>query len=297
MIPLRHLDKPSMFPPPFLTAMVLSLPPRMLLHTTAVALPAIWVAGGSPTLYVRSQPKRQPRHSSKTRLLRRSFFQQLCHIQDQLKLLDLFHESDGGPSPYDPIRVRQSLIGRSTPALYPFTGDIHTFTPWRPASPPDPYIPDHNEDCPQDDSLSTMSTAALANASSMQSSNSFSNSEERERSKDRLLDLKIAPLPTSGKALREWVLSLKWSLTSDCWCHDGVHTTDLTITTPGRKLLSNDLLAVLKKAVTTHTSTSHQRNAHSLLQDNINGVDGMELIAVRNVSPPIKSGFSRGLGT
>jgi hypothetical protein len=112
-------------------------------------------------------------------------------------------------------------------------------------------------------------------------------------------DLKVVPLPTSGKALYEWVLNLKWPLAGNCWCHDGVHATDIVTTTPSNKSLSNDLLSVLKKAVTEHTSSSHQHNAQSLLQDNVNGVNGMiaqgkgyEMCQIR-----IKSGFSHGLGT
>ncbi len=88
-------------------------------------------------------------------------------------------------------------------------------------------------------------------------------------------ELKIASLPTSGEALREWIVNLKWSLAGDCWCHDGIHATDLKSTTDATKSMSNDLLSVFKKAVTEHSSTSHQCNARSLLQDNINGVNGM----------------------
>jgi hypothetical protein len=55
------------------------------------------------------------------------------------------------------------------------------------------------------------------------------------------------------------------------------------------------------KAVSAHASTSHQSNAHSLLQDNINGVDGMSLLAngrgFEMYTLRIKSGFARGLGT
>jgi hypothetical protein len=116
-----------------------------------------------------------------------------------------------------------------------------------------------------------------------------------------MTDLNVPPLPTSGEALREWVLTLKWSLAGDCWCHDGKHATDILVTTPNTQSLSNDLMSVLKKAVTGHTSTSHQRNARSLLQDHINGVDGMALIAqgkgFEMYHLRIKSGFSRGLGT
>jgi hypothetical protein len=87
-----------------------------------------------------------------------------------------------------------------------------------------------------------MSTVASTIGSSTGSS--FSTAEERERSKDRMKDLKIACLPTSGEALRDWIVNLKWTLAGDCWCHHGVHATDLTTTTAATKSLSNNLLSV-----------------------------------------------------
>jgi hypothetical protein len=110
------------------------------------------------------------------------------------------------------------------------------------------------------------------------SASTFSASEERERSKDRLKDLTIAPLPPSGEELREWVINLKWSLVGDCWCYNGQHATEITVTTPATQSLSNDLLAIIKKAATAHSNPSYQKNAPSLLQDNINDVNGTELM-------------------
>jgi hypothetical protein len=90
-------------------------------------------------------------------------------------------------------------------------------------------------------------------------------------------------------------------LAGNCWCHDGVHATDIVTTTPSNKSLSNNLLSVLKKAVTEYTSSSHQRNAQSLLRDNVNGINGVTLIAqgkgFEMYQIRIKSGFSHGLGT
>jgi hypothetical protein len=221
------------------------------------------------------------------------------YIQSQLEHLDLFDDTDGGPSPYDPITAGTTIVGRNTPALYKFDGDLRTTDVWKPSPPPTPYIP-VDSTCHPDDLDSTISTTA-STASISTSSSTYSSSEERERSKDRMTDLKISPLPTSGDALREWVLTLKWSLAGDCWCHDGTHATDITVTTPSTKSLSNDLMSVLKKAVTEHTTTANLRNARSLLQDNINGVDGTALISqgkgFEMYHLRIKSGFSRGLGT
>jgi hypothetical protein len=121
--------------------------------------------------------------------------------------------------------------------------------------------------------MSTTASTAGSTAGSL-----LSSAEERKCSKDWMANLKILSLPTSGEALRGWVLNLKWSLLGNCWSHDGIHATNLTTTTAGNKLLSNNLLTVFKKSVMEHFSTSHQCNDQSLLQDNINDVDGMSLI-------------------
>jgi hypothetical protein len=184
------------------------------------------------------------------------------YIHQQLEYLDLYQDLGGGVSPHDPIRVDGFMIGRNTPALYPFEGEIHQKDPWTLVPPiptylsPAPYPDDPALDnCAPEDSLSTMSTTASTVSSS------FSTTEERERSKNRMKDLKISSLPTSGEALRKWIMNLKWSLAGDCWCQDGIHAIDIKTTTPATKSLSNDLLSVFKKAVTEHSSSSHQRNA------------------------------------
>jgi hypothetical protein len=157
--------------------------------------------------------------------------------------------------------------------------------------PPDPYISGEEDDCAPEDYLSTMSTTVALRAGSRE-----------PPSNGRLKDLKIGPLPTSGEPLWEWVLSLKWSLAGNCFCHNGIHATGIKFTTESMKSLSNDLLSVLKKAVTEHSSTSNQRNAHSLLQDNINRVNGIALISQGKGFEmyhlqEIKSRFSCGLRT
>jgi hypothetical protein len=221
------------------------------------------------------------------------------YIQSQLEHLDLFDDTDGGPSPYGPITAGTTIVGRNTPALYKFDGDLRTTDVWNPSPPPTPYIP-VNSICHPDDLDSTLSTMA-STASVSTSSSTYSGSEEWEHSKDRMTNFKISPLPTAGNALREWVLTLKWSLAGDCCCHDGTHATDISVTTPSTKSLSHGLMSVLKKAVTEHTTTANLRNARSLLQDNINGVGGTALISqgkgFEMYHLGIKSGFSRGLGT
>jgi hypothetical protein len=224
------------------------------------------------------------------------------YIRAQLEHLDLLVDDDEGTVPHDPIAIHGTMISRSTPFWAPFDGDAHSRNPWQPSTdnsflviPPEEAIPPSGRDA-SDVSLSTVTTMA-----STLTSSSYSTSVEREQSKDRMTNIKISPLPTSGEALREWVLNLKWTLTGDCWCHDGVHATDILTTTAPTKSLPNDLLSILKKAVTEHTNSSYQRNARSLLQDNLNGVDGMSLIAqgkgLKLYHTRIKSGFSRGLGT
>jgi hypothetical protein len=112
----------------------------------------------------------------------------------------------------------------------------------------------------------------------------------------------ISALPTAGEALREWVLNLNWVLSGDSWCDaNGIHATDILVTTPTTKSLSKDLLSALTTAATKHSSANHQRAARALLEDAVGEADGnllikkgkgFELFQLR-----IKTGFNRGLGT
>jgi hypothetical protein len=180
--------------------------------------------------------------------------------------------------------------------------DIHTQTPWHPSpavlptaeiSIPDP-VPYPN-DVP---SAVTDSSDAPTTTSSL-----FSVTDERERSKDRMESIKtITALPTSGEALREWVLNLNWVLSGDVWCDaHGTHATDLLVTTTPTKSLSKDLLSILTTAATKHSSGTHHRSARALLEDTIGDVDGNLLIkqgkGFEMFQLRIKTGFSRGLGT
>jgi hypothetical protein len=86
-------------------------------------------------------------------------------------------------------------------------------------------------------------------------------------------------LPISGETLREWVLDLTWVLSGDSWCNMlGTNATDLKSAAPSTKSLSKDLLSVLAKAATKHSSHSHQRSARALLEDAVGKTDGRALI-------------------
>jgi hypothetical protein len=133
--------------------------------------------------------------------------------------LDLFEDANGGSFPYDPIAVGTTSMGRNTPALYKFEGDIRTTGPWAPLPPPTPYIPVNGSCHPNDAFLIMSSPTTAASNTGFNTSSTFSKTDEREHSKDQMTNLKVSLLPTSGKALCEWVLTLKWSLAGNCWCH------------------------------------------------------------------------------
>jgi hypothetical protein len=184
------------------------------------------------------------------------------YITLQLQYLELLHDQDGGDLPHDPIKVNDRIIGQKTPALYPFTGDTRCTEPWKLQGPQTPYLPPDGYP---------------------------------PRPNDR------ADLPHDPIKVNDCIVGRKtpvlYPFTGDTRCTE----TDVSSMTPVTKSLSNDLLSVFKKAVTEHTSSSHQRNARSLLQDNINGVNGSNLITqgrgFEMFHMRIKLGFSRGLGT
>jgi hypothetical protein len=208
------------------------------------------------------------------------------YIASQLDALDLLDDGDSGTSPLDPIRVGTQVRGQLAPMLFPAdTGASHTQTVWCPARPALPTteisIPDDAptpvQQCPHSPvpSAVTDSSDATTVTSSL-----FSVTDERERSKDRMESIKtITALPTSGEALREWVLNLNWVLSGDVWCDaHGTHATDIVTTTSHTKSLSKDLLSVLTTAATKHASGTHHRSARALLEDTIGDVDGNLLI-------------------
>jgi hypothetical protein len=221
------------------------------------------------------------------------------YIAAQLAELDLLDDGDAGHSPRDPIQVGKQIRGRNVPMLFPADEDFRTQQQWCPShEPPTPEI-----SIPAMDSKSSASVVTEVDDEPTVTSSLFSVTDERERSKDRMESIKIiTALPTSGEALREWVLNLNWVLSGDVWCDaHGTHATDLLETTASTKSLSKDLLSVLTTAATKHSSSTHHRSARALLEDTIGEVDGNLLIkqgkGFEMFQLRIKTGFSRGLGT
>jgi hypothetical protein len=121
------------------------------------------------------------------------------YIRHQLEDLDILQEHDDGLAPSNPITVKGAKVGRTTLMLYPFNGDPYTRSQWSPSPPEDPHIRPINDvpDLIQEDSVSTISTAPTT----MTTHSIYSTTEERKRSKDRMTNLRISLLPTSGKPL------------------------------------------------------------------------------------------------
>jgi hypothetical protein len=130
---------------------------------------------------------------------------------------------------------------------------------------------------------------------------SYSASEERERSKDRLKSLDIPPLPLAIKDLHQWVQNLPCLLSGQHWCCDQIHACDLTETTPEMISLSHNFLTVIMRSATAHKVGTVQRAAQSLLQEEVLGINGLDLIKAGKgfelFHSRVKTGFSRGLGT
>jgi hypothetical protein len=133
------------------------------------------------------------------------------------------------------------------------------------------------------------------------SSATYSVTEERERSKDRLARLDIPPLPHGNKEAIGWGEMLPWLLSGQFWCHDGVHACDIPVTIDDNRMLSQDLLTVIQRAATVHKSGATQRGVQSLLKEEIGSVNslalinegkGFELFQLR-----IRTGYSSGLGS
>jgi hypothetical protein len=230
------------------------------------------------------------------------------YISAQLEELDLLDDGDSGPAPVDPIPIANTTRGRHVPMLSPARGGTQTQILWAPTrQPPTPeiHIPDHSvaaRSCPPSPVPSAV-TEVGDDTTATATSSMFSVTDERERSKDRMESIKtITALPTTGEALREWVLNLNWVLSGDVWCDaHGTHATDILETTPTTKSLSKDLLSVLTTAATKHTSSMQHHSARALLEDTMGDVDGNLLVkqgkCFEMFQLRIKTGFSRGLGT
>jgi hypothetical protein len=160
-------------------------------------------------------------------------------------------------------------------------------TPWTLSNSPDPVI---QEDL--DDPTDTITGREIDVEPSPQpptkgddeskisksSSATYSVTEEREWSKDRLAQLDIPPLPHNNKEAIGWGEMLPWLLSGKFWCHDGVHACNIPVTTDDNHMLSQDLLTVIQRAATVHKSAATQRGVQSLLKEEISSVNGLALI-------------------
>jgi hypothetical protein len=76
---------------------------------------------------------------------------------------------------------------------------------------------------------------------------------------------------------------------------------DITETTTDNQGLSHDFLVAIKRSAMAHTSAEHQQAAMSLLQEDLMGIDGNDLIkngkGFELYQTRVKTGFTRGLGT
>jgi hypothetical protein len=142
---------------------------------------------------------------------------------------------------------------------------------------------------------------STADSTNSGSHSNYSSAEERERSKDRLRSLSIPPLPLATKDLRQWVRNLPWQLSGQHWCHEDIHACDLLETCPETISLSQDFLTVIMRSASTHKEATVQRATQSLLQEEFQGVKGLDLIksgkGFELFQTRVKTGFTRGLGT
>jgi hypothetical protein len=110
----------------------------------------------------------------------------------------------------------------------------------------------------------------------------------------------VPPLPITSKEAVAWSENLLWRLSGQHWCHDGVHACEILTTTPETTSLSQDLLSLLQRSTLAHKNANHQRAVQSLLEEEMAGVDGLNLIkngkGFELFQLRVKTGFSRGLG-
>jgi hypothetical protein len=99
-----------------------------------------------------------------------------------------------------------------------------------------------------------------------------------------------------------WSENLLWRLSAQhWWCHDGIHTCEILTTTPETTSLSQDLLSLLQRCTLAHKNANHQRAVQSLFEEEMAGVDGLDLIkngkGFELFQLRVKTGFSCGLGS
>jgi hypothetical protein len=233
------------------------------------------------------------------------------YIRSQLKHLEMVDDMDLQGVIHDPIVINNQPIGRTTPQLYSYNPESHKERLWE--MPTDTNIADSHlipvelvgrpspipDAVPreiQDPQLATTDSLSSASHSHL------SSSEERKRSNERLKAADAPPpLPLAMKDLNQWVNNLPWQLSSQHWCHNDVHTCDLLTRTPETISLSSNLLTVIMRSATAHKVGTVQRAAQSLLQEEVQGINGLGLIKAGKgfelFQSRVKTGFSRGLGT
>jgi hypothetical protein len=234
------------------------------------------------------------------------------YIRSQLLYHDILDKNDMEGTFRDPIQYQGLAIGKKAPILFHYNRESQQRTPWTPSHPPNPVISGE-----LDDPTDMIAGREIAVASpepqipppqgnddskvSKSSSATYSVSEERERSKDRLARLYIPPLPHGNKEAIGWGEMLPWLLSGQFWCHDGVHACDIPVTTDDNRMLSQDLLMVIQRAATVHKSAATQRGVQSLLKEEIGSVNGLALIkegkGFEVFQLRIRTGYSRGLGS
>jgi hypothetical protein len=128
------------------------------------------------------------------------------------------------------------------------------------------------------------------------STRSYNDADKRDRSKERLRNLLIPPLPLNIKDLKNWNEQLEWNLSGQHWCDiDGTHACNIPATTHANRSLSHNFMVVLKRLAMAHKSTEHQRSATALLQEVPLGVHGNALIksgqGFELYQSPVKTGF------
>jgi hypothetical protein len=237
------------------------------------------------------------------------------YLRSQLNHHDILDENDLEGQFRDSFQYQCMEIGKQTPMLFHYDRVTQERTPWAPP-PSDPVIlpSDHVTRNDAESELNDLAGRRItiipepptpgqddASKSSKESTSSFSITEERERSKDRLARLDVPPLPHGNKEAIAWGEMLPWLLSGQFWCHEGVHACDIPVTTEDNKMLSQDLLTVIQRAATVHKTSATQRGVQSLLKEEIGEVNGLELIkegrGFELFQLRIRTGYSRGLGS
>jgi hypothetical protein len=239
------------------------------------------------------------------------------YIKEQLEHLEMVDDADINETIHDPATIKGQRVGRHTPRLFAYNVEPHAETLWKAPSnmpisadhiiqvelrPPKyspPAVPREIQE--QSLGIPRLTTARPSSTADSISSSSHSNyptSEERERSKDRLKSIDLPPMPLATKDLHQWVQNLPWQLYGQHWCHEDVHACDLLATTADTISLSRDLLTVIMRSATAHKVGTVQRAAQSMLQDEVQGVNGLDLIksgkGFELFQSRVRTGFSRG---